>query len=110
VVRARASRRPSSRRSRAALIAPVARALIAPVAGPRPSLAKRPFDKSSSQTKTHYDRSADGGTSALSNLMLLWRRHHGLVHDRGGFQLDLHDGVSVFRRPDGTVLDDRAPP
>jgi hypothetical protein len=33
------------------------------------------------------------------------------VHDeRRGFGLELDDGVPVFRRPDGTVLEDRAPP
>jgi hypothetical protein len=53
---------------------------------------------------------AEGGTTALSNLVLLCRRHHRLVHERGGFRLDIEDGVPVLRRPDGTVLEDRAPP
>jgi len=54
---------------------------------------------------------AEGGTTALSNLVLLCRRHHRLVHEPGGFRLDLDEGgVPVFRRPDGTVLEDRAPP
>jgi hypothetical protein len=53
---------------------------------------------------------ADGGETSLANLLLLCRRHHRSVHERGGFRLDLHDGVPVFRRPDGTVLEDRAPP
>jgi len=53
---------------------------------------------------------ADGGETALPNLMLLCRRHHRLVHERGGFSLVLEDGRPVFRRPDGSVLEDRAPP
>ncbi len=53
---------------------------------------------------------ADGGHTALSNLVLLCRRHHRLVHRRGGFSLQLGAGGPVFRRPDGSVLEDRAPP
>jgi hypothetical protein len=58
----------------------------------------------------HVVHWADGGSTALSNLVLLCRPHHRSVHERGGFRLDLHEGVPVFRRPDGTVLEDRAPP
>jgi hypothetical protein len=32
------------------------------------------------------------------------------VHRRGGFTLELLDGRPVFRRADGSVLEDRAPP
>jgi hypothetical protein len=54
---------------------------------------------------------ADGGPTALSNLVLLCRRHHGMVHRVGGFRLELLDDRPVFRRPDGSILeDDRAPP
>jgi Domain of unknown function (DUF222)/HNH endonuclease len=53
---------------------------------------------------------ADGGPTALSNLVLLCRPHHRKVHERGGFSLQMPDGVPVFRRPDGTVLEDRSPP
>ncbi len=53
---------------------------------------------------------ADGGPTAVPNLVLLCRRHHGMVHRRGGFSLALEDGRPVFRRPDGTVLEERAPP
>ena len=52
---------------------------------------------------------ADGGPTALPNLLLLCRRHHRLVH-QGGFGLALEDGRAEFRRPDGSVLEDRAPP
>ncbi len=58
----------------------------------------------------HVVHWADGGPTAARNLLLLCRRHHRKVHERGGFQLELLDGRPVFRRPDGSVLEDRAPP
>jgi hypothetical protein len=64
----------------------------------------------------HVVHWADGGPTALPNLVLLCRRHHRMVHERGGFRLELVDGRPVFRRPDGSVLEDgsfledRAPP
>jgi hypothetical protein len=58
----------------------------------------------------HVVHWADGGSTALSNLVLLCRRHHRMVHRSGGFGLGLLDGSPVFRRPDGTLLEDRAPP
>jgi len=56
----------------------------------------------------HVVHWADGGTTALSNLVLLCCHHHRLVHKR--FQVGLGDGQPVFRKPDGTLLEDRAPP
>lgn len=55
---------------------------------------------------------ADGGPTALPNLLLLCRRHHRMVHRPGGFRLELVDGRPTFTRPDGSVLEDgsRAPP
>jgi Domain of unknown function (DUF222) len=58
----------------------------------------------------HVVHWADGGATALPNLLLMGRRHHRMVHDRGGFGLELLDGRPVFRRQDGSVLEDRAPP
>jgi hypothetical protein len=58
----------------------------------------------------HVIHWADGGRTAVSNLLLLCRRHHRMVHRPGGFGLELADGQPVFRRPDGSVLEDRAPP
>jgi hypothetical protein len=58
----------------------------------------------------HVRHWADGGGTSLKNLLLLCRRHHRLVHARGGFTLGIEDGRPVFRRPDGSVLADRAPP
>jgi hypothetical protein len=58
----------------------------------------------------HVVHWADGGPTALGNLLLLCRRHHRLVHQRGGFRLELACNRPVFRRPDGSILEDRAPP
>jgi hypothetical protein len=58
----------------------------------------------------HVVHWADGGPTALSNLVLLCRRHHRLVHDRGGFRAEMIEGRPVFRRPDGSILEERAPP
>jgi hypothetical protein len=33
-----------------------------------------------------------------------------MVHQRGGFGLAMLEGRPVFRRPDGSLLEDRAPP
>jgi hypothetical protein len=58
----------------------------------------------------HVVHWADGGPTAVSNLLLLCRRHHRMVH-WGRFLLEVSDGRAVFRRPDGSVLEeDRAPP
>jgi hypothetical protein len=51
---------------------------------------------------------ADGGETSLANLVLLCRRHHRLVHER--FGLTMEDGQPVFRRPDGSVMEERPPP
>jgi Domain of unknown function (DUF222)/HNH endonuclease len=58
----------------------------------------------------HVAHWADGGETALSNLVLLCRRHHRLVHANGGFSLRMVDGRPEFRRPDGSALQDRGPP
>ena len=59
----------------------------------------------------HVRHWADGGETAVRNLLLLCRRHHRLIHRPGGFSLELLDGRPVFRRPDGSPLEeDRAPP
>jgi hypothetical protein len=58
----------------------------------------------------HVRHWAEGGPTAAHNLLLLCRRHHTAVHERDGFGLELVDGRPVFRRPDGSVLEDRAPP
>jgi hypothetical protein len=59
----------------------------------------------------HVTHWGDGGATSVDNLVLLCRRHHRLTHER--FALEMTDGRPVFRRPDGSVLDDgldRAPP
>jgi Domain of unknown function (DUF222)/HNH endonuclease len=50
-----------------------------------------------------------GGPTALPNLVLLCRRHHRMVHTRR-FRLEIQNGSPLFTRPDGSVLQDRAPP
>jgi hypothetical protein len=73
----------------------------------------RPHPSCDAHHVTHW---ADGGPTALANLVLLCRRHHRLVHRPHGFRLDLVDGRAVFRRPDGSILSEdsasegRAPP
>ena len=56
----------------------------------------------------HVVHWADGGTTSVGNLVLLCRRHHRMAHDR--FRLELLEGRPAFRRPDGSALEDRAPP
>ncbi|TML01269.1 MAG: HNH endonuclease [Actinobacteria bacterium] len=58
----------------------------------------------------HIKHWADGGATALSNLVLLCRRHHRLVHQPGGFRLEMLDGMPLFKSADGSLLEDRAPP
>jgi uncharacterized protein DUF222/HNH endonuclease len=57
----------------------------------------------------HVVHWADGGPTALPNLLLLCRRHHTMIHGRT-FRLELVDGRPVFRRADGSVLEERGPP
>ena len=60
-------------------------------------------------TDAHHVRHwADGGETGLSNLVLLCRPHHRVIHR--GFRVAMVDGRPEFRRPDGTLLEDRAPP
>jgi hypothetical protein len=56
----------------------------------------------------HVRHWADGGPTSLSNLVLLCRPHHRLIHQR--FGMEMVQGRPVFLRPDGSPLEDRAPP
>jgi hypothetical protein len=58
----------------------------------------------------HIVHWTDGGSTSLRNLLLLCRRHHGMIHRREGFRSKLEDGVPIFRRWDGTVLENPIPP
>lgn len=58
----------------------------------------------------HVVHWADGGATAARNLVLLCRPHHRIVHDGGRFLLEMDGGRPVFRRSDGTVLEDKSPP
>ncbi len=57
----------------------------------------------------HVRHWADGGSTALENLVLLCRRHHRAIHE--DFRVDMNGHGPVFSRADGSVLaEDRAPP
>jgi Domain of unknown function (DUF222) len=58
----------------------------------------------------HVHHWADGGATRVGNLLLLCRRHHGLVHHDAGFSVSIEGDRPVFRRPDGSEIEDRAPP
>jgi hypothetical protein len=51
----------------------------------------------------------DGGATDLRNLVLLCRHHHTLIHTHG-FTITTIGDEFRFRRPDGTTIEDRAPP
>jgi len=51
----------------------------------------------------HIEHWADGGATALDNLVLVCRRHHRLVHERG-WNVELTEGEATFIRPDGRPL------
>jgi len=53
----------------------------------------------------HITHWADGGATSLDNLMLLCRRHHTLVHERGlAIERDVLGGL-IFVRKDGRVVE-----
>lgn len=57
----------------------------------------------------HIEHWADGGDTAVDNLVLLCRRHHRLIHE-GGFALArASNGDLEFRDPFGLPLADRPP-
>ena len=51
----------------------------------------------------HIRHWADGGETALANLVLLCRRHHRAVHEEG-FRVQVDGGAMAFLRPDGRPL------
>jgi len=57
----------------------------------------------------HVVHWANGGPTSLRNLLLLCRRHHRVVHS-GPIGVEMLNGRPVFRREDGSILEDRAPP
>jgi hypothetical protein len=54
----------------------------------------------------HVVHWADGGPTALPNLVLLCRRHHRLVHERGFSVERAGQDRLRFRRPDGSPIPD----
>jgi hypothetical protein len=57
----------------------------------------------------HIEHWAHGGETKLSNLVLLCRRHHRLLHE-GGFGVHSEAGRLVFTRPDGRRVSAAPPP
>ena len=51
----------------------------------------------------HVQHWAQGGETKLSNLLLLCRHHHRLVHE-GGFRVRRTPGGATFMRPDGRAI------
>lgn len=51
----------------------------------------------------HIHHWARGGKTDLSNLMLLCRHHHRLLHE-GGYTVEGRPGRAVFKRPDGRAI------
>jgi hypothetical protein len=85
--------------------APMRRALVMRDGGCRFPGCDRPPAWSDAHHVVHW---ASGGPTALSNLVLLCRRHHRMVH--AGFSVEMTPGGPEFRRFDGSLLEDRAPP
>jgi hypothetical protein len=56
----------------------------------------------------HVTHWADGGDTALNNLVLLCRRHHRILHWPGGFEVQIAEGVPRFTHADGTPLGEPA--
>jgi hypothetical protein len=48
----------------------------------------------------HIEHWANGGATALDNLVLLCSRHHRFVHELG-YRVELVDGIPVFTSPRG---------
>lgn len=87
------------------LPAPLRRAVVVRDRGCRFPGCDRPSSWSDAHHVKHW---ADGGETGLSNLVLLCRPHHRAIHR--GFGVEMIDGGPVFSRPDGSPLEDRAPP
>jgi uncharacterized protein DUF222/HNH endonuclease len=92
-------------RQTAIVPAPLRRAVLVRDRGCRFPGCDRPPGWCDAHHVVHW---ADGGPTSLANLLLLCRRHHRLVHDR--FSVEMVDGRPLFRRADGSILEDRAPP
>ena len=54
----------------------------------------------------HVVHWSDGGSTSLANLLLLCRAHHRSVHE--GFSVEMTKTGPVFRRADGSVVEERA--
>jgi Domain of unknown function (DUF222) len=67
-------------------------------------------DRPPSWTDAHHVRHwAHGGGTATTNLVLLCRPHHGVIH-AGTFRVAISEGRPRFERANGGALDGRAPP
>jgi len=76
------------------------RALIARDGGCRFPGCDRPPSWADAHHARHW---ADGGATAIANLVLLCREHHRLIHD-GMFSVRMADGKPVFTRANGSTM------
>ncbi len=83
----------------------IRRALIVRDGGCRFPGCERPHSWCDAHHVVHW---ADGGPTAISNLVLLCRRHHRAIHQ--GFRVEMAAGQPEFFRLDRSALANRAPP
>jgi hypothetical protein len=84
----------------------IRRALIARDHGCRFPSCNRPHPWTDAHHVVHW---ADGGVTAIENLVLLCREHHRAIHD-DGFSVRIGPEGPTFTRPDGSRLQNRRGP
>ena len=79
---------------------------------PRPRLRLAPLRPPAAWCDVHHlQHKTDGGTTSVSNCVLLCQFHHDICIHRRGWRLVLHpDGTTTAYGPDGQVLHSHSPP